>query len=533
MRKLLSIMLPIWLLAGLLSLGSLVQAGNLQQPGMLFYGLSITSNAVTLLQKSPSGDLKAYSKTTLTPELFGDPPNIAFNDSPLIFLTLFLSEQEVEDIKKYDAAYEGLQEDQVRRVLYISAAGYEAAAVQKLDSSTNGSGNTLRDVLRDTLANSHLAKLSKIPVVAELEKFGCFEEDNKAAFHLCGARWAMEYRTGIRIDGSAAFIEQDNQAASVMANELLRNHPGLQQGRHLIIQATTLAQPYLNQPEGLIHTPGWMGSGVNQINLKKAGGLWQIGDDFASQLSGDFQKHRSSSDSISTFMLNGNNTLYATIARYFDHQIKQGAQYRAGTTPLDTMLLLDRIVRGKAKNNSGELLMLIADSASHEDLTRITGQSRTDLAQSQALAIPFLSKARGDGAISIALFAGLLQPIFRSGASLIIVGEEAEWLAAFNKQPFQEVLQNLGSDPETLDHAYQLYLSLLDKPLFDQFAQQFSELNNRTAGDLRPGMSKDDFSEWLKNLPFSPANILYIHKAHYNDALHRAFTYRYDALKQQ
>lgn len=541
------------LFSGLVALNTPLLAGQLNQPATDFYGINISNFGITLIKHGADTSPLTIEKTTLnTPELFGDPPNIYGNDSPINFMTLFLTDSEATDLRKANEASTNKFGEKLRRQLYISAAGYEAAVTQNLGDLLPHKFVTVEQNIRNNLAKSHLdthfrckannnegatkgplAGLSpkqpcieNFSIVDQLETFGCFSEPNKAEFNICATRWAFKFRTGIEFERHMIVMEQDNASMSAMANNVVRNKK-LLPGRHFILQATTLAQPYFNSPDGLINTPYWMGL------FAKTGGYFQVGTNYAEQLRNAFLASRVAD--LTQFMENPQSGLHHTIERSFDASIKHGDIYIAGNRIHDKAALLNRIKNLYARNNVGDLLFRIADTSEQASLAELTGLSPEHLQQSLKDANVLLNKSRRYGAFSLALFIGLLEPALDQNSYLIVVGENAEWFANHEGKSISEVLRSIANDPDQIEELHSKYLLMKNGDLSEKTFKAFEEISGQTRGGLKTlhsGMDKHDVREWLIAMADKIKNVYFVPRNQYNDALLMAFRARYNLAKQ-
>ena len=531
------------LFSGLVALSSHVNAGQIKQSITDFYGLSVTNFGISLLKQSTGSKPVFIEKTTLnTSKLFGDPPNISYSDSPINFITLFLSESEAAMLRKENEDRKNKYGDRLQRQLYISAAGYDDAKNQKLqDEVKRKTGKTLEAHLRDTLNASHLDKhfrckssdqpeavdtlaglmpqtpcIKDFSVVKELEAFGCFDEPDKAEFNICATRWAFEFRTGIHFDRDMIVMEQDNIAMSTMANDVVRDKK-LPPQRHFILHATTYAQPYLNTPDGLVSTDGWMGS------FAKTGGFRQTGTEYSESLNNDIKA--SGTGSLQEFATNPETGLHHTVERYLHNALQQGDVFIAGNRIYDKAGLLKRITALYTGNNIGDLIFRIADTSKHAELSEATGLSEEHLQESLLEANTFLNRSRQYGAFSLALFLGLLEPALNKDSYIIVVGEQAEWFADSQGKSISQVLLDTANDEELFaklhSEYYQMRTDALSSKAFDNFLSISG--GERGRGSLESNMGKDYIKEWLIAMSAKVQNVHFVPKAHYNSALLMAF----------
>ena len=541
------------LFSGLVALSSQVNASKLTQPAIDFYGLSVSNFGISLLKHGTDSKPLYIEKTTLnTPEFFGDPPNIAFTDSPIIFITLFLSDSEAITLRKENENKERKYGDHFNRQLYISAAGYDAAKKQKLqDEVRAGTGVTLEQHIRNTLNKAHLDKhfkcktsaqpvaddplaglmpknpcIENFSIVKELDDFGCFNESDKAEFNICATRWAFEFRAGIKFERHMIVMEQDNAAMSAMANNVVRKEH-LPAGRHFILQATSLAQPYFNSPDGLISTPGWMGA------FDVTGGYRQPGTLYGEALAADFKA--SGSDNLQEFMANPESGLHHTVEQYFKKSFERGDVYIAGNKLLNEAALLDRIKRKLARNNLGDLQLRIADTGQHEALAELTGLSAEQLQQSLTAVNVFLNKSRQYGAFSLALFLGLLEPALNEDSYIIIVGEQAEWFANSDGKSIADVLRDIAGDEAQFRELHTIYKQMKNNALSEDTFNDFLKISGGSRSGhsaLYSGMGEDYVKQWLLSLAEKVNNVHFVPKNEYNDALLMSFRTRYTSAKR-
>lgn len=603
------------LLSGLAALGSQVQAASFNQPKTVFYGLEMSNFSATLIQHGAGEDPLTFTHSTLdTSELFGDPPNIAFNDSPINFITLMLCDEEIEKLKIRDQEYVKKYGNQLRRELYISAAGYDAAITQGLDEPVvNGSTSTWTERIKGALQSSHLEYLLQVKaehitglktagcfdseeksdinactsrwvgeqssaptvkrlettlakygcltqktseqtiacaeglanklnhyqkhkrkitlptssVVQSLEDYGCFNEATKADFNACSVRWMLEIRAGIKIAPSDVVIEQDNQAQSAMAAQLMReNH--LRDSRYFILQATTLAQPYLNTSRGLLKTPGWMGG-----SLPVDGGAFEGGSLFASYLKERLKLNKGTT--VREYMKAPNSDFYG-IGRHYNQSLENGDVYIGGSKLLDEEGVYTRILNVNSgssltKSQNGNLLLQIVDPATRGDFQSQNSLTDEEMQTSLKFASKILSEVREHGALSLALFISLFEPSFPDGASLVIVGENAEWFANSEGKSITDVLRELSQDESKFEAAFKKFQELSITSLNPNTFEEFDKLNTHERDSkqhfLYSGMGKEYFRDWLGQLPDRLSNVLFISKADYSIAQLKAFRSRY------
>ena len=538
------------LFSGLVALSSQVNAGKFTQPATQFYGLSISNFGVTLLKQGVNRQPLVFEKTTLnTPEFFGDPPGISGNDSPVIFVTLLLNDAEASLLRKDNEDAVQKYGEQLTRQLYIGAAGFDAAKKQLLHSMV-ATGLTVADNIKKNLSGSHLDKhfrcrsesatdtpdplaglepkqpcIEGFSVVDKLEEFGCFNEPDKAEFYICATRWAFEFRTGIKFDRDMVVMEQDNAAASAMANKVVRDK-NLPPKRHFILQATTLAQPYFNSPAGLIGTKPWMGL------FARTGGYYQVGTDYGDSLASDFKAQKEQAY-LTEFMSDPESGLHHTVQRYFHQSIKQGDIYIAANRIHDEAAVLKRIKILKARNNLGDLLLRVADTREHASLGEFTGLSEEQLMTSLSAANVFINRARQFGVFSLALFLGMLEPALTDDSYVIVVGEQSEWFANAGGKPVSQVLLDIVGNEELLRELHIMYkkmsISIINDAIFDYFLTISG--GSRGYNALYPGMGEDYIKEWLTSLAAKVTNVHFVPRSEFNDAQLMAFRTRYTSVR--
>ncbi len=464
------------------------------------YGLYVSNWGMELVVKPYDGTTSYFSATTLSnSQLFGDPPNLSFNDSPLNFMTLMLTPEISEKLRELDSQY---GEDTERR-LYIGAAGFDKASEQ-----------VVNETLKKAIDNSRLNQVLGINVNDALTKAGCYEAEQKATFQLCAMHWAIKHRTGIDFKHDNTYMESDRELMAELAIDLSHQHK-LQSQQHFLLQATSYIQPGALIKNDLQETPEWMGSSKHwwePFNLSRAGSTHQLGYLYSNE------QVQNSTDALNLY-----------IQARIQSRINAGEHFYLGTVADNANGIADRMRTFRANSNAGAMLLKIAET--RNGLTAPAGSSITEeqLAEAQHQARKLAQQAHDTGGLAMALFLGAMQPSIEEGSHVMIVGELANFFVDYQGETLYTLFGDLAANEKKLSQAYSSYQYTLTPEVLEKFDS--IQKNPRKKSDLQVGMSKAEFKNWLENLQNSIHNkVLSIPESEYADALMRACQERYSAI---
>ena len=500
------------------------------------YGLYISNWGMTLVSQPYNEDVTTYSATTLSnSELLGDPPTLVYNDSPVAFLMFMLKPDIAKSLR--------LQNEQfgkdVERQLYIGAAGYDGVESSRLSERIKKTikvegvkqevEKTLSEWIRSAIDSSRINKTLDIDVNQALTDAGCYLVENKAEFHHCALRWALEYRTGIHIKPEHSVMEQDNELMTQMASDLILQHK-LQPNLHFILHATSLLQPYALDASGhLIYTPGWMGSGAwyDEGNLTRAGGSYMVGQNYAA-----------------SFSANSLNPLNLLIQAKIQERIDNGERFYGGTTEKNAEDVAKNLRSYVYRNNAGAMVLDIADPRNKS--VKPTDITTQELAQAQKDAAKLVDEVRDQGALSFALLYGLLQPSVEGDSYIVVVGELRKLYTDFDSLNLSDMLNNLGKNQDELNKAFNTYKKLITENKLSSFDVLNKELmlantsssleatNKKVRASHHLNIDMDDqaFKNWLISLSSKIEDkVLYTPEEEYGAALMNACKARYTNSK--
>ncbi len=308
-------------------------------------------------------------------DLYGDPPNLVFNNSPLKFFRTILRE----------AAPHLLNEMMTRRQLmdpplqvYISAAGADKAETLPVPDQSIAS------------------------FLSDEQKSQCYvPELNRRDFYQCV--FAFEVKTQLHRPSLSPkiqlIVEQDTHLINAMAwshgKQLNKTRPGQPA---IVIHTTTIGQPYLMKDGRAVPLAGWVPPA-----MAKKGGVFQIGQEFQS-----FLKVTESSSLVDVIQHD---------PRSHNHPLGQQAYFM-------------RLKQGKGYNNFGRMVGETAMEINRETLGK-NGLNTNSSAYQHALRIaaPMVVKARKAFIqLTLALYARNEFLFEGQYPHIIIVGEETDIL---------------------------------------------------------------------------------------------------------
>ena len=189
-------------------------------------------------------------------ELYGDPPNLMFNDSPLRFFRKALQDA-APDIRKIMMSHKQFLNAPLR--VYIGSAGADGAI------------------------NKPRPNDSILPLLTEEQKTKCYDGFlNRKDFFQCV--FSFDIRDQLLKDSPSPQIrltmQQDTQLINAMASQHARRHNQIKPDEvAIVVHSTTISQPYLMQNGEALSIGGWV-----PPDFRKKGGIYQIGKEFQSYL---------------------------------------------------------------------------------------------------------------------------------------------------------------------------------------------------------------------------------------------------------
>ena len=514
------------LLTLFLSLSMSFQASaGLKAKKYLFYGVALSNAGITLLRSGHDIETTIHSWSTISHRsILGDPPNVVFNDSPVNFLSIML-DSEIGELIREDNLRFG---SDVKRELYISAAGYDAAIKQLMNEPLRaGATETTRSKLESALSKSYLnqkldlkdAHGKKQSLEEALNDFGCFEEANKGDFHACGIRWNFKYRTGMEFSPENTVIEQDMHALGALAEIYGKDH---QFPSWLItMQATTITQPFAYHNSKVVNAAGWMDQDSIR-SLAYSGGTFEEGT-----LYNEAQASKETApEELNTAMGIYLRTIVPIRGAYLFAKKEQ--------SPEEITTLMKQ---GKQRNNSGMIITEIADPNSHFNNSNPTSNTEL-LATAQQQAAKIVSQVRDKGVMSLAIYLGLYEPALDAGAGIVIVDKYAQLMAEWHGESVADVLYDILSDDEKSDNLFRIYNHLIDAEILTDQKMKAFDLTNpapREKGQFNLSMGKKKFRQWLSNLAYKvEGNVHYIaeeeNAAYYKKAYRSQFRMNRESL---
>ena len=498
---------------GLALSSGLTQAG-LNAKKVSSYGLYVSNWGMTLVVQPHKGDVSMYSATTLSnPELLGDPPTFGNNDSPVNFLSIMLKPEIADALRQQNEQFG----DNVERQLYIAAAGYDGVKGQLLSQKVTKKINNepvekpLREWIQGSIASSRANTVLGVSVNDALTDAGCYDEETKADFHHCALRWVLKHRTGIDIKPESSVVEQDNELMAQMAMDL-RDERQLQPNQHILLQATTLLQPYALDQHGLQQTPGWMGNDSPWWDpevLTRSGGPFKTGYYYGtSQTDG----------TKATTVLN------LLVEAKLQLRVDAGETFYGGKTQKNAATVAENLRGFRYNTNAGAMIFDIADSGDKAHKPKDITDEQYATAQEEALRLMRMSQ--DEGVLSAILFLGLMQPSITEGSYILVVGEVSRLFTGLGDRDLYTTLGEWGAKSSKIDRSFDTYQKLLTAEKFTAF--DAIQAGKRKPDQLRHGMDKTAFKHWLRSLQeLVQDKVLYIPEDEYATALMNACRSRY------
>ena len=366
-------------------------------------------------------------------ELYGDPPNLSFNNSPLKFFRYLLTEAQPFILKEIL-----IREELMGAPLqvYIAAAGADKA--EKLP----------------------IPDRSIVSYLHTEQKSQCYSSDlNRKEFYQCAFTFEVNKllsRSPLAPDVELV-LEQDthliNSIAWLHAQHLNKTKPGQPT---MVIHSTTISQPYLMKDGLAIPLVGWM-----PPSLSKAGGIYHIGEEFQNHL-----QTNNSSELVDAVRHD---------PRSYNHPLGQAQNFT-------------RLKRGKGYNNYGRIVGETAVEINKEKLKQ-NGLNTNSIAYQRALqlAMPMVEKSRKAFIqLILALYARNEYLFENQYPHIIIVGEESDILFP-SLSTFTSTAWNVISEAKPGDGDWQLSVKARRKDLASPSKMQ-AWLESK-AGDITHNIS--------------------------------------------
>ncbi len=112
-------------------------------------------------------------------------------------------------------------------------------------------------------------------------------------------------------------------------------------------------------------------------------------------------------------------------------------------------------------------------------------------------------------------------------SDLLIIGEQAEWLANHNGMPLLSLLSEITSCEIKLRDAFLKYQYLSDTGKLAAFDKDNGVTRSREKDHLLPGQDIEEFKAWLLSLNSKLLNIHFVSKEQYSRYLAEAMKHRY------
>ena len=323
-------------------------------------------------------------------DLYGDPPNLAFNNSPLKFFRQLLSEAKPAILKQILAHKQWLD---APLQVYVAAAGADEAEKRSIPD---------RSIL-SFLTNS--------------QETQCYRPElNRKEFYHCVFNFEIIEQLHKPLTPKLEMIvDQDTALINAMAWAHNPQKKVKQEQPSLVIHATTISQPYLMTEGQATPLEGWV-----MPSMRKKGGIYQIGEEFQSYL-----------NTVETSEL--------VDAVQHDH--------RSFNHPLGQEENLSRLKRGKGFNNYGRMVGETAVELNKHSLQE-HGLNINSLAYQKALklAMPMVAQARKAFIqLTLTLYARNEHLFGTQPPHIIIVGEESDILFP-NQSVFISTAQSVISE---------------------------------------------------------------------------------------
>ncbi len=401
----------------------------------LVLSLYINNAGLQLAFGLSSSDEPLYEMTLNTwesSELNGHPPNIALNDSPLIFVREAFKKaapQVQDEIKKL-----GLEGLPVK--VYIAAAGADAAEDKPLP---------VGDVVN--LLSAAQSEICYRPDLKRKEFFQCafLQEVHDT---LLRDQEVMHLEQSVSRGDVSIFLEQDAH----LINDIAARYAQLSnKTRAIVVHSTTISQPYLIPDPKTIGTLSWIPSSLN-----KDGGIHQIGRIYQRHL----QTHQGTDPLDYVVAHDAMTSNYPTGAQGNIRRLKD---------------------RKLGANNFGRIVGETANGMNHDRISYgndIQSQSLREQLYEQARleALPYLNQARESFIdLTLLLLSKHSSWFLHQTPRLIILGEEAEIMFSSQKE-FTDFAESL---PDSVSRSEQAKLLLKNVTIVPQ--NDFARLQHQSA----------------------------------------------------
>ncbi|MTI13842.1 hypothetical protein [Sansalvadorimonas verongulae] len=335
------------------------------------------------MSDSPEPLVEFTQNTWDSPALFGHPPSLVFNDSPIIFFRSILNtaapaiRREMQRLQLFTADSKPMQ-------VYVAAAGADAAGKLGLPNS-----NATRLLSPDQQTSCTRPNMSRT------EFFTCF-----AQLEVLHTLYRSRDTSKV-----VAKVEQDVNLVAAMASSHAKSLDREVPGRtSLVVHATTISNPYLVRDGKAVGTVGWI-----PASMDHNGGIFEIGQSYRSHLLNNAEKTTSLAKVI------------ALDPRSANHPSGYQANHERLTKKLNP----------KGFNNFGRLVGETANSLNRARIeASLNAPVNNDLyKQAIAEALPMVHTARTNFMALATAFYALTENEFNGRAPhVIIVGEESDVL---------------------------------------------------------------------------------------------------------
>ncbi|MCL6271969.1 hypothetical protein M3P05_18780 [Sansalvadorimonas sp. 2012CJ34-2] len=346
-------------------------------------------------------------------DLYGDPPNLVLNNSPLKYFRYLLTEAKPFILKQLLAHKEWMD---APLQVYIGAAGADKAETMSIPD---------RSVL--SYLNPRQLKQCYNPELSRKDFYQCaFTHEVNEILH----RPPLSPKIDMIVEQDTHLI---NSMAWFHAQRLHKAKPGQPA---IVIHSTSISQPYLMKDGQVIPLEGWMPPA-----LQKKGGTYQIGEEFQNYLNST-----DSSDLIDAIEHD---------QRSYNHPLGQKENFK-------------RLKRGKGYNNYGRIVGETGVEINKQHLKQ-NGLNTNSLAYSKAvqIAMPMIEKARKAFVqLTLALYARNQNLFDGHYPHIIIVGEESDILFP-NLSTFHSTVWNVISEARPSVGDWQRTVTLKRKELAD------------------------------------------------------------------
>ncbi len=345
------------------------------------------NNAGAALAYGTSADNQPRYQNTLntweSSELYNQPPNLFFNDSPLVLFRKLIAES-APQLKK-------IIDKKMPLKIYLAAAGADAAATMSIPKSS-------------TLIN----------LLTQAQTERCYKHElNRAQFYACvfGEEIREQIMEGADLAESKVELEQDqyliNEIAAIHSGTISNDEPTI------VVHSTTLGQPYLT----INGRAKSLGSWVPE-SMRRSGGIYEIGQ----ILQGYLHNNRDSNNPLRYVLMHDPMT-----ANHPDGAAANIERFQS---------------EGKGYNNFGYIAGETANGL-NERRVQLDLAKKVIYQQAQLSAESMLNVARGDMVRLANMLYALEEETFAGKTPrLIIVGEEADLMFS-NEDVFRKTVRDM------------------------------------------------------------------------------------------